>query len=154
MFDERLKNTLKNFKQPIYSKQAVSEIFPKCLMQYLCSYSVTNIYGKVQHIAYDSTKSYEFVLRLGGVIYHDTLDLLDDIVIDFVKTYHYKVVTPKVEFVMFPVNFPESEEIKFRTICNNFKGRAWNDILPEFVDALYDFVNTATIHGDDLICTT
>ena len=143
--------SLKNYKKEKNGRNIVIESFPRTLMTLLCSSHIINIYGEPHPIGYDGIKSFEFITRMSDAIAHDNFDLLDDIIIDFVKTYHYTILTPEYKMIMFPVNFPEDAEKIFREICNSFKGKQWNDVLSEFIDALYTFTDTATIHGDTLI---
>jgi hypothetical protein len=152
MLNEKYKGSLLILKKSINGADAVAKLFPRCLMEFLRCVYVTNMYGQLQTICYDYEKSHEFQIRLGFAIHNNNFDAIDDILIEFINTYHYKILTPDFKLVMFPVNIPKEAESVFRKICNSFKGKEWDNILPELVDTLYAFTSTITIHGDKIQC--
>jgi len=112
---------------------------------------IIDIYGVTRPVIHDWGKLVEFKVNLSTAIYMDNYDTLDNIIIEFFKTYNYKIITPTGQFVMFKVDFTDESEKRFESICNNFKGKDWDSIIDDFIDALYIFLSSATVHGDSFV---
>jgi len=141
--------SLKAFKFSTMGKEHVAKIFPELLANSCRSLSITDILGNKKEVIYNWGKLMEYKINLSNAIYNNNYDLLDNIIIDFYQSYNYKMVTPKGQLVMFKVDFSDEVIKKFTDICNAFKGKEWDDILNDFLDAFYDFITKATIHGDN-----
>jgi len=141
--------SLKAFTFSTMGKEHVAKIFPELLANSCRSLSITDIMGNKKEVIYNWGKLMEYKINLSNAIYSDNYDLLDNIIIEFYQSYNYKIVTPKGQLVMFQVEFPDEAIEKFTNICNNFKGKEWDNILSDFLDSFYEFITTATIHGDN-----
>ncbi len=150
MLPEGFLNSLKAYKFSVMGRDAVITSFPELLANVCRMMKVTNVFGLPQAICYDWGKLLEFKINFSNAIAFENFDMLDNIILEFFSSYHYNIITPDGSLVMFKVDFPEDETQKFVNTCNAFKGREWDDILPEFLDALYSYTSKATIHGDDL----
>jgi hypothetical protein len=148
MLKEEYRNILKSYKVEKLGSNVVAGQFPSILCHVCINSYVINMYGQRQTIYYDWKKKIEFEVSLGAAIASEYYDILDDIIINFMKTFNYNIITPANTLVNFIVNIPEPSIAKFQNVCNNFKGKLWDDILNDFIDALYEFTNTITIHGD------
>jgi len=151
MVKKEILNSLKPFKTSSMGKAHVAEAFPSLLANVCRSMGVLDMYGITRPVIHDWGKLMEFKVNLSTAIYSNNFDTLDNIIIEFFKTYNYKIVTPLGQLVMFKVDFTDESEKKFELICNDFKGKEWDEILESFIDALYDFLSSATIHGDSLV---
>ena len=143
-------DSLKTYKEPLYTKDKIASDFPFALANCCRSMKITNILGQPQGLLYDWTRLREFQVNLGIAIESEQYDYLDNIILEFFSEYNYKIITPDGKFVMFKIAFNEDAKNKFVDICNAFKGKEWNNILDDFLDSLYVFLNTITIHGENL----
>ena len=150
MFIKHLLVGLKSQKFAIYEKNIVAETFPELLAQCLQMIKVINLYGEEQVLSYDWQKLVQFKVNMGNAVYTETYNSLDNILIDFLSTYHYKKVTPAGSLVMFSINFLEEEKNIFIEKCESFKGKKWDNIVNDLIDAIYNLFNSATIHGNKL----
>ena len=84
--------------------------------------------------------------KLGNAIINNDFDTLDDIIINFFKSYYCITQIGKL-FIEF-----EKEKIdKFIEICNSFKGKQWDDIVITFFNELYIFIMSGKIGPYELI---
>ena len=150
MIAEGFINALKTYREPLYTKKKIAERFPLTLANCCRTMKVTNILGKPQGLLYDWGQLQAFKTNMGIAISHENYECLYNIIIDFFDSYNYKIITPKGHLTMFTVKFPDYAKTAFTNTCNDFKSRAWNDIIDDFIDALVDFLRTATVHGDGL----
>ena len=150
MISEAFVNALRTYKEPLYTKEKIAECFPRTLANSCRTMKITNILGKPQGLYYDWGQLQAFQVNLGAAIHNENYDSLDNIIIDFVNSYNYKTVTPKGQFIMFTVDFPDTAVHQFEIACYQFKGKKWNDMLNEFIDELVKFLKTVTVHGDML----
>lgn len=151
MFIKHLLVGMKAQKFSIYEKNIVAEVFPNMLTQWLTMIKVVNIYGLEQQLSYDWKKQVQFKLNLGHAIYNENYDKIDDIILEFMNTYHYKILTPKKELVLFPVVFKEEAKNEFINKCNSFKGKEWDNIVSDLIDSIYSLFESATVHKNRLI---
>ena len=151
MIPEGTLNSLKAFKISTFGKENIVETFPMLLANCCRTMRVPNIFGQPQELIYDWGKFVEFRVNLGTAIYNEQYDYLDNIIIEFFQTYSYKTLTPKGQLVVFTIEFPEEAVTTFENTCNAFKGKLWDNILDDFLNAFHDFVKTATVHGDDFV---
>lgn len=151
MIKKELINALKPFKVSTMGKDHVSRVFPELLANACRSMGVVDCYGATHPVLQDWGKLVEFKVNLSTAIYTDNYDTLDNIIIDFFNTYNYKIVLPTGKFVMFKVEFPQESKDLFESRCNQFKNCEWDEILNDFIDYLYEFLSSATIHGDHFV---
>jgi hypothetical protein len=145
---QELINALKAFRFSTMGKEHVAKVFPELLANSCRSMAITDILGAKKEVIYDWGKLVEYKINFSNAIYSDAYDMLDNIVIEFYKSYNYKIIVPPGRLVLFHVDFPDEAIEKFTNICNAFKGQLWDDILDNFLDSFYEFVSTATVHGD------
>ena len=150
MIADAFLNSLRIYREPHYTKEKIAENFPVTLANCCRTMKVTNILGKPQGLLYDWGQFQAFQSNLGITIYNEKYDYLDDTIIDFFNSYNYKIITPKGQRVMFTVEFSEDATNVFRNKCNASKNKEWNEIIDPFLDALSEFLKTATVHGDNL----
>ena len=150
MFIKHMLPGLKAQRIAIYERNIVAEAFPTLLAHCLQMLKVTNIFGHEQILMYDWQKLVQFKINLGGAIYNKNYDMIDDILLDFLSTYHYKKVTPRGKLVMFMMEFPEEAKNAFVEKCNAFKGKDWDEIVCDLVDAIYSLLESTTVHGNKL----
>jgi len=138
---------LKAYKISTMGKDVVVSTFPALVANCCRMATITNVQNKNQNLCYDWTKFMEFRNNLSIVIMQNQFEYLDNIIIDFFKTYNYEVLRDISTKVRFTIQFPDEAIQTFTSRCNAFKGKEWDDILDGFVDALYDFLNSGTIHN-------
>jgi len=148
MIQPALINSLKAFKFSTMGKEHVAKIFPELLANSCRSMAIVDIMGARKEVIYDWGKLVEYKINLSNAIYGNNYDMLDNIIIEFFKSYNYKMITPDSRLILFHVDFPDGAISKFEETCNAFKGLLWDDIIDDFLDSFYEFVSTATVHGD------
>jgi len=147
MLKKEFINPLKAYKIKYMGRGAIINIFPLLLANCCRQSYIINIKGSTQPLCYDWTKLMEFKNNLSIVIANENYDLLDNIILEFFKTYNYKILTKQSSYLLFKIEFPKDAEDNFIETCNNFKDKQWDDILDDFLEALYIFLNTGTVHG-------
>lgn len=143
MLDQML-TPLKAYVEPTYAIETIAETVPMILVNYLLlhKYTYNNQYTIIH---YPGVSLMTFKNNLGGAIYRDEYDTLDDIIISFFNSIQgYSIGSSMVS-----LKFPEEETLKFRTICNSFKSKAWNDIISEFIEAFSAFISSGKLYGDN-----
>ena len=147
MLKKEFINPLKAYKMKYMGKDTVINTIPM-LIANCCRHSyVINVKGSTQPLCYDWTKLMEFRNNLSIAIAFENYDLLDNIILEFFKTYNYKVILNNLQYMIFTIEFPKESEDEFVETCNNFKGKQWDDILENLIEALYKFLNSGTVHG-------
>lgn len=150
MFKKEFLQPLKAYTTNIYTKEIICTVFPNMLAQLCRMTSVINFYGYPQQLHFNPEHVIEFTNNLGCSIHQENYDLLDNIILKFFKEYYYMIPINN-KYYRFVVDFNEEATNKFVETCNNFKGKQWDDIISPFLDSLYEFLNTITIHGDPLV---
>jgi len=148
MISRQLLERLKSFRVNDTNKNNMADAFPDTLATVLTMFTIRNIYGEEQALLYDWRKKVKFKINLGYAIANEYFDTFDEIILDFVKSYNYRKATPDGKFYEFKIEFPEQAIAEFESVCNAFKGRTWNDLLEDFINALRNLLDSATIHGD------
>ena len=151
MIQQAFIKSLKAFKFSVFGKEHIAKVFPELLANSCRSMAIIDIMGQPKEVIYDWGKLVEYKINLSNAIYNDNYDLLDNIIIEFFKSYNYQIVVPDGRLIIFHIDFPDEAIEKFTNICNAFKGKQWDDIIDSFLDSFYEFVCTATVHGDNFI---
>ena len=131
---------LKGYRTAIFSLETVATVVPQLISDLFKSFFIEGPRGHPMPIGYDWGRLMEFQVNLGTVIVNQNFDYLDNIIIQFFKSYGC-VVPPHKHHIQ----FPDEAITKFTLICNSFKGKEWDDIIDEFIDALYDFFSQGTM---------
>lgn len=132
------------YVEPVYSKKTIADVIPRLIANSLLSTPFKYNTGKVS-ISYTSTDLMTFTNRLGGAIHADQYDQLDNIILNFVKSY----IGFAPQLTLVKLVFPEEEASKFEQICNTFKGKSWVDISSEFIHALQILLQSGYIINGD-----
>ncbi len=136
-------DSLKNCK--IQDSTQNIAVFPLIFANFLKSFLVKFSTGHVVSLRFLPEKIESFKEDLSKCIKESNFDNLDNIILSFLESYHYKIPPYIVT-----IDFNDKAKKRFIEVCNNFKGRDWNSILDSFVDSLYDLFSTSVIQGGDL----
>jgi hypothetical protein len=102
--------------------------------------------NQLRSILFDNIRLSVLQTDLGNAIINNDFDNLDNIIIQFFKSFSCRTRQGNVY-----VTFSEDSIVKFTNICNNFKGKEWDDIVVDFFDALYEFILSGMIGPYKLI---
>lgn len=141
MINKKVIDNLKLYKSTEENIVPISKIFPILFGNILrLSYvyfkpdtKVTLIYNQIEFL--------KFQTKLGYAILMHEYDNLDNIVLEFLDTYHYGFPPD----YMFHISFNQEIRQKFIGVCNTFKGKTWNEIIDSFIDSFYELLSTATL---------
>ena len=136
---------LRGYQTPTFSIELIAELVPNLIAEVLKMYTARNAMDQITPIGYDWNKMLEFQINLGTMIATKQFDYLDNVMIQFLKSYSY--VLPPYRFF---IKFPDEELIKYEEICNEFKGKEWNEIVDEFVDATIDLFESGKMFNKSL----
>jgi len=132
---------LKGYKEGFYTKEQVAEYFPEVLAGFLKMINIKSAQLITAPIEFDWQKLMKFKMNFGKAIYTNNFDKLDDIILEFLNTYKCRIsLTQSVV-----ASFPEEAQKQLVQTCNSFKGKQWNDILEELVDALERYFTSGKI---------
>lgn len=122
---------IKAYRTPIFPIETIAKVVPHLLADYFKTFMAQNMQGTTSPIGYDWGRLLEFQNNLGMMIMSKKFDYLDNVVLQFLKSYSHVFSVYR-----FPIKFPDSSVEKFKKICDSFKEREWNDIVDEFIDAV------------------
>lgn len=142
MINKSLLDGLKVYKTNSEDTGGIAIVFPLVLGNILRLITITLPPCYVKNLTYDVNKFMEFQLCMGNAIRNHDFDVLDNIILEFFKSYHFMLPPHK-----FCLEFPQKVEETFITTCNNFKGKKWNDILGLFMESLYELLLHGTVNG-------
>jgi len=141
MVNKVIINNLKLYKSTEENIISISKIFPILFGNILrLSYvyfkptvKVTLIYDQMEFLKFQTKFSYAILMHM--------YDNLDNIILEFLDTYHYGFPPDHI----FHIEFNQEIRQKFIDTCNSFKGKTWNEIIDLFIDSFYELVSTATL---------
>jgi len=136
---------LKAYKTAVYGMETIAAVFPNLIADLLKMFMAKNAMGNTTPIGYNWNQLMEFQINLGNAIAAAQFDYLDNIVIQFLQSYSY--VLPPYQFF---IEFPDEEIQEYTEICNGFKGKEWDDIVDDFVDATYEFFGSGKMFNTPL----
>ena len=142
-------NALKAFRFSTMGREHIAKVFPELLATSCRTMAIVDIFGSKKEVIFDWGKMMEYTVNFSSAIYSDNYDMLDDILIELLKSYNYTIFVPPGKRILFHVDFTDAAIEKFTNTCNAFKGKEWDDIINDFLDSFYEFVSTATVHGDN-----
>src|SRR5271157_642924 len=145
MIDKLILDELKMYGTTDSNLDKVASLFPQLLGNLICSVSVTLHPCYIFTLKFERDLYLQFTMNLGNAIRSNEFDMLDNIILDFIGTYHYYYPPYKVIIDLNPI-----EVKKFTELCNGFKGQTWNDILSPLIDGIYNILITATANGEKL----
>ena len=148
MIKPELITALKAFRFSTMGRDHIAKVFPELLANSCRTMAIVDIFGNKKEVIFNWGKLMEYKINFSSAIYSNNYDMLDNILIEFFKSYNYKIIVPPGKLVMFHIDFPDEAIQKFENTCNAFKGKQWDDIIDTFLDSFYEFVSTATVHGD------
>jgi hypothetical protein len=131
---------LKLYKTTNYSKEIIANAFPIVCANLFKMFMAKTPTGQAIPIGYDWGKLMEFKTNLGTIIAKENYDFLDNIIIQFLNSYSC-ICMPYRIFI----KFPEEKLDEYTKICDNFKGKKWDDIIDTFIDATYDLFALGTM---------
>jgi len=137
---------IKGYRTANFSIETIAEVVPSLIADFFKTFMATNMQGNASPIGYDWGRLLEFQINLGTMIKTKQFDYLDNVVIQFLKSYSH--VHSAYRFF---IKFSDAAIEKFTKICNSFKGLDWDDIVDEFVDALYEFFSQGKMANNKLI---
>lgn len=103
-------------------------------------------YGRTRDLNFDLIQLSIVQSDLGNMIINNDFDQLDDVIINLFKSYYCHFETGPIK-----ISFPDSSIEKFRSTCNSFKGKLWDDIVEEFFMSAYDFIASGLIGSNRLV---
>lgn len=131
---------LKAYKSTEENIIVISKIFPILFGNILrLSYVYFKPTDRIM-LVYNQLEFLKFQTKLGYAIMMHEYDYLDNIVLEFLDSYHYGF-SPYV----FHIKFNQEVRQKFIDTCNTFKGKTWNEIIDTFIDSFYELISTATL---------
>lgn len=136
---------LKAYKTFVFPIETIAEVFPSIFADILKMFRLRTAIGQSMPIGYDWSKLMEFQINLGNCIANNQFNYLDNILLQFLKSYSY--VIPPYQFF---IKFSNEEEEKFVNTCNAFKGKKWDDIIDVFIDAVYDLFETGKMFNQSI----
>ena len=141
MINKKTIDNLKLYKATEENVIAISKIFPILFGNLLrLSYVYFKPTVKVSLI-HDQMEFIKFQTKLGYAILMHEYDNLDNIVLEFLDTYHYGFPPTYI----FHIEFNQEIRQNFINICNTFKGKTWNEIIDPFIDSFYELISTAAL---------
>jgi hypothetical protein len=145
MINKKLFNGLKNYYINDDNIESIAQAFPLVLGNLLRMMNVQVPPRSTVNLLFDRDKFLEFINNFGYAILNEDFDLFDNLIIEFISTYHYVILPYK-----YIIDLDEEQKIIFINLCNSFKGKKWNDILDIFVDGLYDLLSLSTVNGAEI----
>lgn len=133
---------LKAYKTTTFPKEDIATLFPSLLADILRMFMAKSLNGRPLPIGYNWDKFMEFQTNLGIMIAQEKFDYLDNVVIQFLKSYQ-TCFNPYV----ITICILDDELRKYENICNEFKGKTWDEIIDDFIDATYNLFKTGKFLG-------
>ncbi|HRZ18862.1 MAG TPA: hypothetical protein P5136_02285 [Methanofastidiosum sp.] len=120
--------------------KTISSMAPVKIMYALRNFRIIDTTGQEYRLTFDGITVSPFQNKLRDAIENEDFDVLDNIILDFFKGYHIHLWGGKLY-----ISFPEENINSFVNICNNFKGKKWDEIVQDFFISLYTFMLSGSL---------
>ena len=138
---EKTFNALKLYREGHHTNDDIAKIFPKLFMSclHVIHFRINHSYDT--HVFFRASDQLLFENNMGNAIANHLYDNLDDILL--------QLFTSGVIFIngtgVKPLVFSEKDASIFQNKCNTFKGKHWNDLIGDFIDACTELFKTGTV---------
>ena len=124
----------------------IANIIPIAIANTLKTFMAVTLSNKTYPIGYYGDNLLEFKVNLGTIIATQNFDHLYNVMIRFLSCYNYTYSA----YTYF-IKFSEEDLIKYKRLCDSFKGKQWNDIVSDFADATYALFSNGIMSDKKLI---
>lgn len=142
MINKKIFEGLKGYQTTEETLSGVAQSFPMIFGHLLRMMHVMLHPCYVFNFMFERGQFIQFMSNLGNAIQSHNFDYIDNIIIEFLSSYNYVIPPYKVIIDLDPNSVQ-----RFTDLCNNFKGKKWNDILSPLVDGIVDLLENATAAG-------
>ena len=132
---------LKLHKEGYQSIDTIGRVFPLIFRNSLnfLQFRINNTYST--SVFFEAHSQLMFCNNMGNAIVNHEYGNLDDILLQLFKSGMVFIAG----YGMKTITFTEKDASIFQNKCNTFKGKHWNDIIGDFIDACTELFKTGTV---------